>query len=126
MKRDPEIERQILLTLEAWDNRSNRPDLSGIPADDFVVGYHLRLLNDVGLIQAADTPHLQDRFAMIPIRLTMHGHEYLDRVRDPEIWRETKSAADSVGNFSLELLSALAKGFVKKKVEQHTGVELDL
>lgn len=126
MKRDPEIERQILLTLEAWDNRSNRPDLSGIQADDFVVGYHLRLLGDVGLIEAADTSHLQDRFAMIPIRLTMAGHEYLDRIRDPEIWKETKSAAGSVGNFSLELLSALAKGFVKKKVEQHTGVELDL
>jgi hypothetical protein len=28
------------------------------------------------------------------------------------------------GGFSLELLSALAKGLIKKKIEEHTGIQL--
>lgn len=52
--------------------------------------------------------------------------DFLDTIRDPSIWRETKAGAKKAGGFSLDLLKALAKGLVKKKIEQHTGVELDL
>lgn len=59
-------------------------------------------------------------------RLTWQGHDFLDKVRDPEIWHATKEGAKKAGGFSLELLGALAKGFLKKKIEAHTGVDLDL
>jgi hypothetical protein len=58
-------------------------------------------------------------------RLTWSGHEFLDNVRDPEIWRRTKEGADKVGGFSLEVLGASAKGFIKKQVSEKTGSELD-
>ena len=48
----------------------------------------------------------------------------MDAVRDPEIWRKTKQGADAVGSFSFELVKQLASGFIKTKIEEHTGVKL--
>lgn len=41
---------------------------------------------------------------MLPIRLTMAGHEYLDTIRDEEVWRRTKEGDRAVGSFSLATL----------------------
>jgi hypothetical protein len=58
--------------------------------------------------------------------LTPRGHDFLDSVRDPAIWHETKEGVKKAGGFTLELLGALAKGLVVKKIEHHTGIKLDL
>lgn len=128
MKRDPDLERDILLAIEAYDGES-RPgyaDLSGLDASDLQVKYQVVLLYEAGLIQAIDAATSEDRFAMMPIRLTMAGHEYLDTIRDEEVWRRTKEGARAVGSFSLEALGSLARGLVREKIRQHTGVEVDL
>ncbi|MGR3565052.1 MAG: DUF2513 domain-containing protein [Heliomarina sp.] len=128
MKRDPDLERNILLAIEAYDGES-RPgyaDLSGLDAAKIQVDYQVRLLDEAGLISAIDAKTMKARFAMLPIRLTMAGHEYLDTIRDEEIWRRTKEGARAVGSFSLEALGALAKGLVREKIRKHTGVEVDL
>ena len=127
MKRDPDLERQILLAIEAYDGES-RPgyaDLSGLGATRLQINYQTRLLHEAGLVWAIDCETFDDRFAMTPVRLTMSGHEYLDSVRDEEVWRRTKQGAQAVGYFSLEALSALARGFMREKIRHHTGVEVD-
>jgi Hypothetical protein (DUF2513) len=57
-------------------------------------------------------------------RLTWEGHDFLDAIRDPEIWCKTKSGAEEVGSFTFDLLKELAVGLIKTKIEQHTGVKL--
>ena len=128
MRRDPDLERQILLAIEAYDGES-RPgyaDLSGLDAPRLQVNYQVRLLAEAGLISATEAETLTDRFAMLPIRLTMAGHEYLDTIRDEEVWRRTKEGARAIGSFSLDALGALARGLVREKIRQHTGIEVDL
>ena len=56
----------------------------------------------------------------------MAGHEYLDAIRDDEVWRRTKDGAHAVGSFSLEVLGTLARGLVREKICRHTGIEVDL
>ena len=57
--------------------------------------------------------------------LTWAGHGFLDAVRDPEIWVETKrSASVAAGGFTMDLLRDLATNFIKKKIEDVTGVEI--
>jgi hypothetical protein len=83
------------------------------------VRYHLTLLMEAGFIDgkpAAEMPMIRS--------LTMAGHDFLDKVRDPEIWAKTKAGAKLAGSFSLKLLGDLATGFVKTKIEHHTGVKL--
>jgi Hypothetical protein (DUF2513) len=55
---------------------------------------------------------------------TWRGHDFIDSVRDPEIWRKTKEGAQAAGGFTIELLRELAKGFIKTQIEKHTGVKL--
>lgn len=88
--------------------------------------YQVVLLHEAGLTQAIDASTLQDRFAMMPIRPTMAGHEYLDTIRDDEVWRRTKEGARAVSSFSRDALGALAKGLVREKIRKHTGVEVNL
>ncbi len=56
--------------------------------------------------------------------LTWEGHDFLDSVRDPKIWAKTKDGALAAGGFTVDLLKDLAKGFVKKQIEERTGVTL--
>jgi hypothetical protein len=56
--------------------------------------------------------------------LTWEGHDFLDSVRDPKIWAKTKSGALAAGGFTVDLLKELAKGFIKKQIEERTGVKL--
>lgn len=54
------------------------------------------------------------------------GHEFLESVRDPEVWKKTKNGAKKIGSFGIDLLSALAKDLIKKKIRDYTEVELDI
>jgi hypothetical protein len=59
-----------------------------------------------------------------PDAITDSGHDFLDSVRDPEIWAKTKKGAAAAGGFTIDLLKDLALGFVKKQIEERTGVKL--
>jgi hypothetical protein len=54
----------------------------------------------------------------------MEGCDFLDSVRDPEIWRKTKAGALASGGFTLGLMADLAKGFLRKQIMEKTGIDL--
>lgn len=83
------------------------------------------MLAEAGLIEAQDASHMQGR-RIIVLRMTWQGHEFLDRIRDPQIWAKTKEGAKRVGSFSLDVLSDIARGIIKKKISDLSGIELDL
>jgi hypothetical protein len=73
------------------------------------VDYHLSLLKEARLIECPGSQQ--------PVggginfrRLTWEGHEFVDAVRDPEVWAKTKKGAEQVKGFTLDLLKDLAKG----------------
>nr|WP_234936981.1 DUF2513 domain-containing protein [Pseudomonas savastanoi] len=60
------------------------------------VSYHVRLLDEACLLAALNTGGM-DRFLWQPQRLTYKGHEFLDTIRDGEVWRRTKAGAEKAG-----------------------------
>lgn len=126
MKRDPDLEREILLAIEASDHDPltwiNLENIQGHSPS--AISYHVKLLDEAGLIEAQDLSTMSG-FNWKPKRITMRGHQYLENVRDPEIWQKTKDGAKKIGSFGLDTLAALAKGFIKKKIADQTGIELD-
>lgn len=58
-------------------------------------------------------------------RMTWQGHEFLDTVRDDVVWQKTQEQLKKVGNFGIEGIKALAKGFLKQQVKKQTGIDLD-
>ncbi|WP_095590256.1 DUF2513 domain-containing protein [Actibacterium ureilyticum] len=121
-KRDLDRMRELLLLAEATEIQSWDEDETGyvdfqtelMPGD----GYQLVQMRDAGWIEGEDA-----NFGCF--RITGVGHEYLDAVRDQGIWKSTKEAiAETGGSAALEIVKALATGFMKKKIHQHTGFDL--
>jgi hypothetical protein len=57
----------------------------------------MELLQERGLI---DVPESQPMFGIAFTRLSWDGHEYLDAVQDPKVWRETKDKVENVGSWT--------------------------
>jgi hypothetical protein len=147
MIRDRDLVRQLLFSLERTpDNVTGIEDLDISGFDEALLRYHFKLIQDAGFIDCEDT--LKDSLAAPPAygsqahgmlqlqnqqlqgrgrfyyRLTWEGHDFLDSVRDPKIWERTKNGIDVAGGFTFDLLKDLAKGFVKKQIEERTGIKL--
>ncbi|QBK31616.1 DUF2513 domain-containing protein [Roseitalea porphyridii] len=116
MKRDMDLIREVLLQIEDGCDAFDYDEFEG-EAD--YLEYQLVLLRDAGFIDA----HLLDSSCAIN-KITWDGHDFLDSVRDPEIWRKTKDGAAAAGGFTVELLGELAKGLIKTKIKQHTGIDV--
>ena len=134
MQRTMDLVRDILLAVEAEKMTSLKdllglesPFLSGLPSDDdraVAIGGHLDLLiNQAEFLEGMSVP-MRGFNLWQDLQVTWKGHDFLDTVRDDGIWQQTKEGASGVGGFTVDLLASLAKGFVKKKLEQHTGFEL--
>ena len=97
-----------------------------ISSQDFAKFYAGKKLAEAGYIFARVDPDDEnpDVDHLIITELTFAGHAFLDAVRDPRIWADVKAGGKSIGAAGIEAFAALAKGFVKKKIEEHTGVKL--
>jgi hypothetical protein len=130
MKRDMDLVRGLLLRLEALPVRRGGvvkipPDDEAIAVDGYDVDqidYHLSQIIRAGWIDEGGgaRPMIGIGFRC----LTPAGHDFLDSVRDPETWSRTKKAAAGAGGFTLDLLKDLAKGLIRKQIEDRTGVKL--
>jgi len=123
MKRDMDLIREIMLDYEEFDAKRNtevamNPGEEGAPPPE-VYDYHVTLLGDAGYLEIKQT---KGRAAIL--RMTWEGHEFLDSIRDPEIWEQAKGGAMAAGGFTLDLLGDLAKGYAKKKIEEKTGIQI--
>jgi hypothetical protein len=52
-------------------------------------------------------------------RLTFHGHEFLDTIREPEIWHTTKESAKKVGGAGVQMLFEIGRACLKQKLVEH-------
>ncbi len=125
MKRDLDLIRTLLLEIEEKDDESG--EIISL-ADEFnldekLVG-HLRLLVEAGLVDAEESLNQERKLNFLVYRVTWQGHDFLDSVRDDEIWKMTKDGAMNAGGFSVDLLKAIAKGYLKKKIKDQTGIDI--
>lgn len=123
-KRDLDRIRQILLHLEAQPSNDGfvwtRNDGFFVPTDD----YQFSLMAQAGFITGHDYRTLA---AVVPDRVSISysGHDYIDAIRNESIWQQTKAAvAETGGSATFEIIKTLATGFIKKKLSQHTGIEI--
>jgi len=129
MKRDMDLIRELLLKLESLETRPGSiwhfmPDDTEVAIPGYApdaIEYQVRLMIQAGLIDTGGRGTMQ---GFMFRSLTWEGHDFLDSIRDPEVWAKTKTGAAAAGGFTVDLLKELARGFVKKKIEDLTGVKL--
>ena len=127
MQRDPDLIRDLLLGIEADPKFNGQTVLS--PSHVFSISdrspeeiaYHLGMLIEDGYVNGKRT---NQPGIYVVFGLTMKGHDCLDSIRDSVIWEKTKDGAEKAGGFTLALLGELAKGFIKTKIKEQTGVDL--
>ncbi|MBM3113280.1 DUF2513 domain-containing protein [Pseudomonas arcuscaelestis] len=124
MMRDMNLMRLLMLELEkieipgggtvSMSDVGEALPIEGYTADQ--VRYHFRLIaEDSGWIVGGTK-----RFS----RITAAGHDFLDAVRDEDIWRMTREGALQVKGFTTDLLIDLAKGYLKNRIRQFTNIEI--
>lgn len=103
MKIDHEYLKGLLEAFEASDEpQTDINDLAkhGYNYDTDVFLFHMRLLEDRGLIMRVDggsgfgTVESLDgmtHWAVMPLRLTATGHDFLDALRNKEVWAALKT-----------------------------------
>lgn len=129
MRRDMNLIRELLLKLE------DLPETPGgvhrlVPGELAMVidgycahelDYHLQLIEEAGFIRTFPG---ELGGAILFDRLTWAGHDFVDSVRSPKVWAETKRGAEVVGGITIDLVKDLAKGFLRKQLEELTGVKV--
>lgn len=131
MKRDLELIRAILLKLEQTDyvdgqllglkNFGNEPYVEGWSADEIAYNYQLMIEGGLVISRAPQISSSQLFFNSI----SWSGHDFLDTVRDPEIWRKTKSVIEKTGSASFDIVkdvaTSLVEGLVKGAISAILG-----
>jgi Hypothetical protein (DUF2513) len=124
MKRNMDLVRDLLLKIEELDlGDGNWVDVSDMSDDGNELYQHLILMRDEGLIEGSDR-QFAGKDGFLPTSLTWAGHDFLDSVRDPEIWQKTKDGAKAAGGFTVELLAEIAKGLIKTQIKRLSGVDV--
>ena len=117
MKRDMELVREILLSLEESPRNTT---IEGYSKEE--VNYHVALLIEAGLIDGFVSKNVLSGSvapsSVVVNRLTWNGHEFAENIRQSEIWNTIKvefKEASVATIFSVG--KQLAEGYAKKKVE---------
>jgi Hypothetical protein (DUF2513) len=129
MKRDLGLVRELLLRFEAlpiemygaWTISPDSPKIAVDGYDENQIAYRLSLLQERGLIEVPDA---QPMIGIVFTRLSWEGHDFLDAVRDAEIWKKTKGRVEAIGSWTFEIVKELAKGYIKQKLAQYGGVSI--
>jgi len=106
MKRDMNIIRDLLLWMEQQDEGFFIYQMLPPMPDAQSTMEHVQMMISGGFI---------DQTSQKAFRISWAGHEFLDKVRDEEIWQKTKEGANKIGAWSVKLLGELATGFVRQK-----------
>jgi hypothetical protein len=117
MKRDWDVIRKILITVEdvpSQDTQIDSDQIEGVDSD--VAAYNMRLLLKEGLIEGGG--RLESMPGASPwifaTRLTWEGHELLDSIRRDTVWNRVKSTvADKGLDLSVDVVKAVARAVIE-------------
>lgn len=125
MKRDLSLVRELLLRLEeqqngavgVWAFHPGHEELAFEGYDAEEIAYNYGLICDAGLL--GNRSEVDASGVLIYSGISWAGHDYLDAVRDPEVWRTTKERAEKVGGWTFGIVKDLAVAYVKQKAVEH-------
>ncbi|MBC3803996.1 DUF2513 domain-containing protein [Acetobacterium fimetarium] len=112
MKRDMELIREILLTVEekyvdTWLH-NNEIQIDGY--DMKIIGYHCAILHDAGMIYDYEGQYGDGELLQFGVgRLTWEDHEFLDKIKSDTVWNKTKDTINAKGiPFVLDAVKEIA------------------
>lgn len=116
MKRDNEFIRQLLLEYEQGDDIDLVVTLCINPSSDELKRYHhVELLCDAGYFIRIK----EDLY-----RMTNQGYDYLEVIKNEDVWAKTKEAVPKLGGATLGMMKDIAVALIKREAEEKLGIIL--
>lgn len=121
MKLNHECVRDLLLSIESlpkgtvWHTIPHLIEHTSLSSEKYSleeIAYTATCLLEAGFIIAK--PNYREPEYYEVQRLTWNGHQFLDNIRDPEIWKQTKSAVSKVAGLSLSVFADVSKSILYK------------
>jgi len=107
MKRDMDLARDILFKLEDKNNPMEALKYRREGYSDVEVSYHIKLLNEAGLIHAIDASSAAG-LTWFAMHLTWEGHEFIELARSDSGWQKSLATAkEKAGGLSFDLIKRL-------------------
>lgn len=130
MKIDQDYLKKLLETCEAapapiFDIDELQAAGVDFDTDQFV--FHMNILNDLGVIERDDgepgfglvrgiDKHMS--WAAVPLRLTAQGHQFIEALRNKEVWATLKRDFKDASVSTLwDVSKRLLEGYTRKKIE---------
>ena len=116
MKRDMDLVREILLTIESMETRYEHLNVPNYPVDK--VNHHADLLISAGIVNGEMNWTFGGPATPIVESLSWAGYDFLDAIRNESIWTKTKDFVKErdLQGVPIELLKSVATEFVKKQL----------
>lgn len=107
MKRDMELIREILIKVENFEiHQPQEIEIEGYSSQQ--INYHIKMLAQIGFIKAHDFSSF-DGELWLPKELTWNGHEFIDSIRNDNVWQKIKEKLGSdVSTLPLTVVSQVA------------------
>lgn len=120
MRLNHEFVRSLLLYVEENPENSSRREgellefakKHSISKDNLI--YTIQRLDEAGYIKSSIQYASNKVYWFAISSITWSGHEFLDTIRDPKIWRDTKEKTSKLASVSLNILSEVASSIVVK------------
>lgn len=77
------------------------------------VNYSLIKLEEAGYIRAQISRTLGGDVEVFSVSdITFSGHQFLEKIRDDQVWGKTKSVAASIGSWALDVVTQIATAVI--------------
>lgn len=128
MKLNHDHVRSLLLFVEESKDNSSRSqaeletfsEQKGITKDEVI--YIINRLEEAGFIKS-NIQYASSKVYRYSINaITWTGHEYLDNIRDPKIWKLAKRTASKLSGVSLSVMGAIAKETLLKVISGEIAI----
>jgi len=118
MKRDIELERKILFKIEEV-YKPGKGTISNLQIDGYdleTIAEHCDILDQQGLIKSYKATYADNKIHVFFVgNITARGYDYLELIRNPEIWENTKTEIEQKKlPQTLETIAQVAGTFMGK------------
>ena len=115
MKRDMDLIRGILMQMEDSGDTAGWVTLHLPKWEDHVVSYHIKMLNQAGLIEADEDSTFSPHESWKAGALTWHGHDFLAAIKNEKVWERIKKVVrEKGGSIPFEVLKELATKYARQ------------
>lgn len=119
--------RSVLLKLESYPYnyqctmKQLSSDLPDYENED--IQYCVSKLHEIGYIDA-NVIHVDGSVPLVTsiYDITFAGHEFLNSIREPELWEKTKSVASKIGATSISALTQISSGVITALIKSTLGI----